>query len=80
LIGGFNAYNILAVYAAAMELGLDKMEVLTTLSTLQAPDGRFQYIKTTTGITAMVDYAHTPDALKNVLKQSKKYEQEQNKS
>jgi UDP-N-acetylmuramoyl-L-alanyl-D-glutamate--2,6-diaminopimelate ligase len=43
LIGGFNAYNILAVYAAAMELGLDKMEVLTTLSTLQAPDGRFQY-------------------------------------
>jgi UDP-N-acetylmuramoyl-L-alanyl-D-glutamate--2,6-diaminopimelate ligase len=68
LIGGFNAYNILAVYAAAMELGLDKMEVLTTLSTLQAPDGRFQYIKTTSGITAIVDYAHTPDALKNVLK------------
>jgi UDP-N-acetylmuramoyl-L-alanyl-D-glutamate--2,6-diaminopimelate ligase len=68
LIGGFNAYNILAVYAAAMELGLDKMEVLTTLSTLQAPDGRFQYFKTISGITAIVDYAHTPDALKNVLK------------
>ena len=68
LIGGFNAYNILAVYAAAMELGLDKLEVLTTISGLQAPDGRFQYIKTPNGITAVVDYAHTPDALKNVLK------------
>ena len=68
LIGGFNAYNILAVYAAAMELGLDKMEVLTAISGLQAPDGRFQYIKTPQGITAVVDYAHTPDALKNVLK------------
>jgi UDP-N-acetylmuramoyl-L-alanyl-D-glutamate--2,6-diaminopimelate ligase len=68
LIGGFNAYNILAVYAAAMELGLDKMEVLTAISALQAPDGRFQYIKTPNGITAVVDYAHTPDALKNVLK------------
>jgi UDP-N-acetylmuramoyl-L-alanyl-D-glutamate--2,6-diaminopimelate ligase len=68
LIGGFNAYNILAVYAAAMELGLDKMEVLTAISGLQAPDGRFQYIKTPSGITAVVDYAHTPDALKNVLK------------
>jgi UDP-N-acetylmuramoyl-L-alanyl-D-glutamate--2,6-diaminopimelate ligase len=49
-------------------LGFDKMEVFTTLSTLAAPDGRFQYIKTTSGITAIVDYAHTPDALKNVLK------------
>ncbi|MFM9004342.1 MAG: UDP-N-acetylmuramoyl-L-alanyl-D-glutamate--2,6-diaminopimelate ligase [Flavobacteriales bacterium] len=68
LIGGFNAYNILAVYAAAMELGLDKMEVLTAISGLQAPDGRFQYIKTPNGVTAVVDYAHTPDALKNVLK------------
>jgi len=68
LIGGFNAYNILSVYAAAMELGLDKMEVLTAISALQAPDGRFQFIKTPNGITAVVDYAHTPDALKNVLK------------
>ena len=68
LIGGFNAYNILAVYAAAIELGFDKMDVLTAISTLQAPDGRFQYIKTPNGITAIVDYAHTPDALKNVLK------------
>ena len=68
LIGGFNAYNILAVYAAAIELGFDKMDVLTAISALQAPDGRFQYIKTPNGITAIVDYAHTPDALKNVLK------------
>lgn len=68
LIGGFNAYNLLMVYATAMELGLDKLEVLTALSTLQAPEGRFQYIKTRSGITVIVDYAHTPDALKNVLK------------
>jgi UDP-N-acetylmuramoyl-L-alanyl-D-glutamate--2,6-diaminopimelate ligase len=68
LIGGFNAYNILAVYATAMELGLDKMEVLTAISALNAPAGRFQYIKTPSGVTAVVDYAHTPDALKNVLR------------
>lgn len=68
LIGGFNAYNLLAVYAAAIELGFDKMEVLTALSALGAPEGRFQYFKTPQGITAIVDYAHTPDALKNVLR------------
>jgi UDP-N-acetylmuramoyl-L-alanyl-D-glutamate--2,6-diaminopimelate ligase len=68
LIGGFNAYNILAVYATAMELGLDKIEVLTAISALHAPEGRFQYIKTHSGITAVVDYAHTPDALRNVLR------------
>jgi UDP-N-acetylmuramoyl-L-alanyl-D-glutamate--2,6-diaminopimelate ligase len=67
LIGSFNAYNILGVYAAAMELGLDKMEVLTAISTLDAPDGRFQYIRSASGITAVIDYAHTPDAIKNVL-------------
>lgn len=67
LIGSFNAYNILGVYAAAIELGLDKMEVLTAISTLDAPDGRFQHIRTPSGITAVIDYAHTPDALKNVL-------------
>lgn len=67
LIGSFNAYNILGVYATAIELGLDKLEVLTALSTLDAPDGRFQYIRTSSGITAVIDYAHTPDALKNVL-------------
>jgi UDP-N-acetylmuramoyl-L-alanyl-D-glutamate--2,6-diaminopimelate ligase len=68
LIGGFNAYNLLAVYAAAIELGFEKMEVLTALSALPAPEGRFQYFKTPQGITAIVDYAHTPDALKNVLR------------
>ncbi len=68
LIGSFNAYNLLAVYATAIELGLDKTEVLIALSALDAPDGRFQYIRTTSGITAVVDYAHTPDALENVLK------------
>jgi UDP-N-acetylmuramoyl-L-alanyl-D-glutamate--2,6-diaminopimelate ligase len=67
LIGGFNAYNLLAVYASAMELGLNQIEVLTALSTLEAPEGRFQYIKTHNDITAVVDYAHTPDALKNIL-------------
>jgi UDP-N-acetylmuramoyl-L-alanyl-D-glutamate--2,6-diaminopimelate ligase len=67
LMGGFNAYNLLAVYAAAVELGLGKLEVLTQLSTLEAPEGRFQYLQTLGKITAVVDYAHTPDALKNVL-------------
>jgi UDP-N-acetylmuramoyl-L-alanyl-D-glutamate--2,6-diaminopimelate ligase len=67
LIGGFNAYNLACVYATAIELGLNNLEVLTALSTLEAPEGRFQYLKTASGITAIVDYAHTPDALKNVL-------------
>ncbi|MDZ4824466.1 MAG: UDP-N-acetylmuramoyl-L-alanyl-D-glutamate--2,6-diaminopimelate ligase [Flavobacteriales bacterium] len=67
LIGAFNAYNLLGVYAVAVELGLNKLEVLTSLSTLEAPEGRFQYIKTKDEITAVIDYAHSPDALKNVL-------------
>ncbi len=67
LIGGFNAYNILAVYATLIELGMDKMEVLTAISTVDAPAGRFQYFTSDNGITAVIDYAHTPDALKNVL-------------
>ncbi len=67
LIGSFNAYNLLAVYATAIELGLDKTDVLIALSALEAPEGRFQYIRTHTGIIAVVDYAHTPDALENVL-------------
>ncbi len=67
LIGSFNAYNLLAVYAAAIESGLDKTDVLIALSALEAPEGRFQYIRTHTGIVAVVDYAHTPDALENVL-------------
>ena len=68
LIGDFNAYNLLAVYAISRELGLDELETLTELSQLQSVDGRFEYVTSPTGITAIVDYAHTPDALKNVLK------------
>ncbi len=66
LIGSFNAYNLVSVYAVARLLDQDKMNTLTALSTLNSVEGRFQYIKAD-GITAIVDYAHTPDALKNVL-------------
>lgn len=68
LIGNFNAYNILGVYAAAILLKEEKLNVLTTLSLLNPVDGRFQYIRTDKGIVGIVDYAHTPDALLNVLK------------
>lgn len=67
LIGSFNAYNILAVYAITNVLGLDEITVLTAISTLQSVNGRFEYIKNKDNTTAIVDYAHTPDALKNVL-------------
>lgn len=67
LIGSFNAYNVLVVYAVSQLLKQDKVNVLTTLSNLNSVEGRFQYIKSKTGIVAIVDYAHTPDALKNVL-------------
>ena len=68
LVGGFNAYNLLAVYGTAMLLGEDKLNVLTALSQLDSVEGRFQYLSTSKKIIAIVDYAHTPDALKNVLK------------
>jgi len=67
LIGHFNAYNILAIYATADLLGLEKLETLRLLSELNNVDGRFQYYISKKKITAIVDYAHTPDALKNVL-------------
>jgi UDP-N-acetylmuramoyl-L-alanyl-D-glutamate--2,6-diaminopimelate ligase len=67
LIGAFNAYNTLAVYATAILLKQDKTNVLTSLSSLNSVEGRFQYIKSQTGVIGIVDYAHTPDALKNVL-------------
>jgi UDP-N-acetylmuramoyl-L-alanyl-D-glutamate--2,6-diaminopimelate ligase len=67
LIGEFNASNLLAVYAAANLLGLPKTETLKVLSRLDTVEGRFEYVKSNTGITAIIDYAHTPDALKNVL-------------
>ena len=68
LIGTFNAYNLLAIYGTAVELGMESLEVLRLLSDLESVSGRFQFIVSTTNITAIVDYAHTPDALENVLK------------
>ncbi|MBS1651792.1 MAG: UDP-N-acetylmuramoyl-L-alanyl-D-glutamate--2,6-diaminopimelate ligase [Bacteroidetes bacterium] len=67
LIGTFNAYNALAVYATAVLLKIEKTSALTALSNLNSVDGRFQYIKSEHGVIGIVDYAHTPDALKNVL-------------
>ncbi len=67
LIGFFNAYNLTAVYGTAMLLGEDKLEVLTALSTMNAVAGRFQHIQIN-HISGIVDYAHSPDALENVLK------------
>lgn len=66
-IGEFNAYNLTAIYGTAVLLGIDKMNALTTLSTLTPVDGRFEIVKGPNGITGIVDYAHTPDALQNVL-------------
>ena len=65
--GRFNAYNLTTVYAAATLLGIDKLEVLTTLSNLTPVSGRFETITATDGTMAVVDYAHTPDALENVI-------------
>lgn len=67
LIGVFNIYNLIAIIATAELLGLEKLEILTIVSQLESVNGRFQYIKSDNGITAIVDYAHTPDALQNVL-------------
>ena len=67
LIGYFNAYNITAIYGVAVELGIKKQETLQWISELKSVSGRFQYIRSKTGIVVIVDYAHTPDALKNVL-------------
>ncbi len=66
-VGNFNAQNLLAVYGAAILMGFDKMEVLVALSQLEPVDGRFETIRSPGGKTAIVDYAHTPDALKNVI-------------
>jgi UDP-N-acetylmuramoyl-L-alanyl-D-glutamate--2,6-diaminopimelate ligase len=67
LIGNFNAYNILAIYGTADLLGLETVEILRLISELESVSGRFQYLISEEKITAIVDYAHTPDALKNVL-------------
>ncbi|HLO61001.1 MAG TPA: UDP-N-acetylmuramoyl-L-alanyl-D-glutamate--2,6-diaminopimelate ligase [Bacteroidales bacterium] len=67
-LGEFNAYNLLAVYACAMLLGQNKEEVLRLLSNMDTVEGRFQYLRSEEGITAVIDYAHTPDAIVNVLR------------
>lgn len=67
LIGTFNAYNLLAIYATSDLLGIDQMDNLRTLSQLENVSGRFQHKVSKGGVNAIIDYAHTPDALKNVL-------------
>ncbi len=67
LTGSFNAYNLMAVYGAAVLLGEDREAVLTALSSLDGARGRFDQVMSGSGITAIIDYAHTPDALENVL-------------
>lgn len=67
LIGDFNAYNLVSVYAVAKQLHGDELEILTQMSLLNNVEGRFEYIKTKGNVIGIVDYAHTPDALKNVL-------------
>ena len=67
LIGNFNAYNLVAIVGAAYELGMDKLEALTIVSQLESVNGRFEHFVSDSGVIAIIDYAHTPDALKNVL-------------
>ncbi|WP_448700003.1 UDP-N-acetylmuramoyl-L-alanyl-D-glutamate--2,6-diaminopimelate ligase [Mucilaginibacter sp. AW1-3] len=67
MVGSFNAYNLLAVYSAAVLLGQDKHTVLTALSKLKGAEGRFDYIISANKVIGIVDYAHTPDAVQNVL-------------
>jgi UDP-N-acetylmuramoyl-L-alanyl-D-glutamate--2,6-diaminopimelate ligase len=67
LVGRFNAYNILCAYGVAHLLGEDKMDILTALSNINPVAGRFELVKSVEGISAIVDYAHTPDALENIL-------------
>ncbi|HLL96105.1 MAG TPA: UDP-N-acetylmuramoyl-L-alanyl-D-glutamate--2,6-diaminopimelate ligase, partial [Spirosoma sp.] len=67
LIGRFNGYNLLSVYGTAVLLGEDPAEVLTLLSGITPPPGRFEQVVSPTNIVGIVDYAHTPDALQNVL-------------
>ena len=67
LVGKFNVSNLLAIYGTAVMLGREPIEVLTVMSNLRSVSGRFETIRSTNGITAIVDYAHTPDALENVL-------------
>ena len=67
LVGGFNASNLLAIYGAALSLGFNKDELLVEISKLHGANGRFDMVRSDSGIVGIVDYAHTPDALENVL-------------
>lgn len=67
LVGVFNAYNLLAVYGVAFLCGLEEDEIITAMTRLGSVQGRFEYLRNPDGVTAIVDYAHTPDALENVL-------------
>jgi UDP-N-acetylmuramoyl-L-alanyl-D-glutamate--2,6-diaminopimelate ligase len=67
LVGHFNAYNLLAVYGAAFLLGKSKTDIITHLSSLQPVKGRFEYCRSSNGVHGIIDYAHTPDALENIL-------------
>ena len=67
LVGKFNAYNLLTVYATAFILGFDPETIITALTSLSPVHGRFEYVKTASGLVGVIDYAHTPDALANVL-------------
>ena len=67
LVGRFNVSNLLCIYGAAVQLGFEKMEILRVLSTLRPVNGRFETISSAKGWTAIIDYAHTPDAVENVL-------------
>ena len=67
LVGRFNVSNLLCIYGAALNLGFEELEVLRVLSTLKPVNGRFKTIRSSKGWTAIVDYAHTPDAVDNVI-------------
>src|SRR5690606_25009672 len=67
LVGGVNAYNLLAVYGAAILLEQETMKVLTAMSDIVGDEGRFDVVRSTSGVVGIVDYAHTPDAVENVL-------------
>ena len=67
LVGKFNVSNLLAIYGTAVMLGREPLEVLTVMSSLRSVSGRFETVHSANGVTAIIDYAHTPDALQNVL-------------
>ena len=67
LVGGFNAYNLIAVYGAAILLEQETMKVLTAMSDITGAEGRFDVVRSANGIVGIIDYAHTPDAVENVL-------------